>query len=55
MMLAYLCGVIGYASGLVISTLADLPSSPTIVLSLTVSAIVFWWLISLKRKTQTAS
>jgi zinc/manganese transport system permease protein len=55
MMLAYLCGVIGYASGLVISTLADLPSSPTIVLSLTASAIVFWWLITRKQKTQTAN
>lgn len=47
-LLAYLCGICGYVAGLVISTLADLPSSPAIVLSLTASAILFWWLISLK-------
>ena len=46
-LLAYVCGICGYAAGLIISTLADLPSSPAIVLSLTVSAIVFWWLVSL--------
>lgn len=47
-LIAYLCGICGYVSGLVISTLADLPSSPAIVLSLTGSAVLFWWLISLK-------
>lgn len=46
---AYACGISGYVVGLIISTLADLPSSPTIVLSLTVSAIVFWWIISLNK------
>lgn len=49
MLTAYACGICGYAFGLVISTLADLPSSPAIVLSLTASAIVFWWLISLNK------
>lgn len=47
-LLAYLCGICGYVTGLVISTLADLPSSPAIVLSLAGSTILFWWLISLK-------
>ena len=46
LLLAYVCGVCGYISGLVISTLADLPSSPTIVLSLTGCAIVFWWIVN---------
>lgn len=49
-LLAYVCGIGGYVAGLVISTLADLPSSPTIVLSLAVCAILLWWLISLKEK-----
>jgi zinc/manganese transport system permease protein len=52
-LLAYLCGICGYFAGLVISTLADLPSSPAIVLSLTACAIVFWWLVSLKQPALT--
>ncbi|MBI3186835.1 MAG: metal ABC transporter permease [Gammaproteobacteria bacterium] len=47
LLLAYLCGILGYVAGLIISSLADLPSSPAIVLSLTASAVLFWWLISL--------
>jgi ABC-type Mn2+/Zn2+ transport system permease subunit len=49
-LLAYLCGLAGYIAGLLISTLADLPSSPTIVLSLTACAILFGWLIALKSR-----
>jgi zinc/manganese transport system permease protein len=42
--LAFSCGVAGYSAGLIISTLTDLPSSPTIVLALTASAMIFcWW------------
>ncbi|MDT8451616.1 MAG: hypothetical protein RQ936_02585 [Gammaproteobacteria bacterium] len=40
LLLAYLCGLAGYIAGLLISTLADLPSSPTIVLSLTACVIL---------------
>jgi zinc/manganese transport system permease protein len=54
--LAYLCGVTGYIIGLIYSSLADLPSSPVIVLSLTGCAVMFWWVISFghlkKKKTQ---
>jgi zinc/manganese transport system permease protein len=50
MLLAWLCGALGYVAGLVVSSLADLPSSPTIVLGLTASAILFWWLVSVQRK-----
>lgn len=49
-LLAYLCGLAGYITGLLLSTLADLPSSPTIVLSLTACAILFGWLIALKSR-----
>jgi zinc/manganese transport system permease protein len=52
--LAYLCGICGYVSGLVISTLADLPSSPAIVLCLTASAILFWWLVAIRSKQRNA-
>ena len=45
-LLAYVCGICGYVAGLVISTLADLPSSPAIVLSLTGCAIVFWAILN---------
>lgn len=51
LLIAWCCGVLGYVVGLVVSTLADLPSSPTIVLSLTASAILFWWLISMQKKS----
>jgi zinc/manganese transport system permease protein len=37
---AWTLGAIGYASGLVLSTMADLPSGPVIVWTLVVLAIV---------------
>lgn len=38
----YGTGIIGYLSGLIISTLADLPGSPMIILSLAVCGIISW-------------
>jgi len=51
--LAYLCGACGYMAGLVISTLADLPSSPLIVLSLAASAMIFWQFIPYQSRQST--
>ena len=39
-MLATIIGVLGYASGLIISALIDLPSGAVIVWSIAISAIV---------------
>lgn len=46
---AYLVGAAGYAGGLLLSALFDLPSGPTIVCALTVFAVLFFFLSSPRR------
>ena len=51
---AWAIGAVGYAAGLVISTLLDLPSGPVIVWTLVAVALV-WYGATAKRDTQTGS
>jgi len=38
----YLTGIVGYAAGLIISSSVDLPSGPVIVISLSITAMIFY-------------
>jgi zinc/manganese transport system permease protein len=49
--LAYAVGVLGYAAGIIISALADLPTGAVIVWTLAVAAALVAWLTPGKRQT----